>query len=188
MPLFLIVILGSMLLGDIAFWLWADRQAPPHAAPEGLAAAARRSWVGVLLGYLLWFLDRCRRRRGRRTRGCRSRCSRAMYIWHLLILPATLLYIISTSDRRPRAAGSAHRVASARTATIEDAADLGLRDLAAAAGDLAPPRRSLAAAAVAAPPLLTGGGVGAGDAADPPVPHPPHRRSRSPRCRRSWTA
>src|SRR5687767_793131 len=54
-PLFLIIILGSMLLGDVAFWLWGDRKLRRTKHPK-VWRPLLGLWVGVLLGYLLWFL------------------------------------------------------------------------------------------------------------------------------------
>jgi hypothetical protein len=81
----------------------------------------------------------------------------AMYIWHLLILPPTLLYVIVTSTAGLVRRQLARRRERRGSTTIEEAADLGLRG-----ADEAPTvsrRQMLAAAAVAMPPLLTGGGV-----------------------------
>ena len=174
MPLFLIIILGSMLLGDVAFWLWGDRKLRRTRRPK-VWRPLLGLWVGVLLGYLLWFLMLPEQARQAHA-WMPIPVLAAMYIWHLLILPPTLLYIIAGSTvvfvRRPFV-----RRRRARRDTIEDAADLGLRgaplptggrsgaaEAAAAAATAAAQglsRRQVlaAAAAVAVPPLLTGAGV-----------------------------
>ena len=166
MPLFLIVILGSMLLGDVAFWLWGDRKLRRTRHPR-VWRPLLGLWSGVLLGYLLWFLllpEQARQAHAWMPIWVLA----AMYIWHLLILPPTLLYVIATSLVGLVRRTIRRRRAGSRTATIEHATTTA----AAAAADTprdeavaAPPpptlsrRQVLAAAAVAVPPLLTGGGV-----------------------------
>jgi predicted MPP superfamily phosphohydrolase len=151
-PLFLIVILGSMLLGDVAFWVWGDRKLRRTRHPK-VWRPLLGLWGGVLLGYLLWFVLLPQEAR---------QAHAAMYIWHLLILPPTLLYIIATTTiGLVRRAAARRRRPRAETIERVDAADSS-RDGADAAPT--PPtvsrRQVLAAAvAVAVPPLLTGGGV-----------------------------
>jgi len=176
-PLFLIVILGSMLLGDVAFWLWGDCKLRRTWHPK-VWRPLLGLWSGLLVGYLLWFV----------LLPAQARQAHAwmpiwvlagMYIWHLLVLPPTLLYIIATASVAVVSRLLARRRPT-RSATIADAAELGLREAhgpaeAGRAAAVAPPvaaaasaapaqpavsrRQVLAAAAVAVPPLLTGGGV-----------------------------
>lgn len=156
-PLFLIIILGSMLLGDIAFWLWGDRKLRRTKHPK-VWRPLLGLWAGVLLLYLLWFLMLPEQARQAHA-WMPIPLLAAMYIWHLLILPPALLYIIATSSfgvvRRQIARRRRRRRGSA---TIEEAADLGLRGAEEAAPTISR-RQLLASAAVAVPPLLTGGGV-----------------------------
>jgi predicted MPP superfamily phosphohydrolase len=150
-PLFLIVILGSMLLGDVAFWLWGDRKLRRTRHPK-VWRPLLGLWSGVLLGYLLWFLLMPQEARQAHA-WMPVWVLAAMYIWHLLILPPTLLFIIATSlvglVRR-----AIQRRYQPRTETIPD-------DVAAPPLPPTVSRRQVlaAAAAVAVPPLLTGGGV-----------------------------
>ena len=164
MPLFLLVILGSMLLGDVAVWAWGDRKLRRTRHPK-VWRPLLGLWVGVLLGYLLWFVVLPEQARQAHA-WMPIPILAAMYIWHLLILPPTLMYLIADCTvglvRRWRGRRGQPQ-AQASGDTIEHPADLGLRDESAAgAVDVPPPptfsrRQALAAAVVAAPPLLTGG-------------------------------
>jgi predicted MPP superfamily phosphohydrolase len=153
-PLFVFVIVGSMLLGDAAFWIWADRRLRRARRPKVWRPLLGR-WCAVMLAYLAWFV----------LRPAEARHAHAwmpvgvlagMYVWHLLVLPATLVYILIES-----LVGGVARVVRTRrrrrSETIDAPDDLGLRD-----GQPAgiTRRQALAAVATAAvPPLLTGVGV-----------------------------
>src|SRR5687768_450719 len=95
MPLFLLIILGSMLLGDVAFWAWGDRKLR-RTRRARVWRPLLGLWAGVLLGYLLWFVLLPEQARQAHA-WMPAFVLAAMYIWHLLILPPTLLYIIVTS-------------------------------------------------------------------------------------------
>ena len=149
MPLFLIVILGSMLLGDVAFWLWGDRKLR-HTRHPKVWRPLLGLWSGVLLGYLLWFLFLPQEARQAHA-WMPIWVLAAMYIWHLLVLPPTLLYIIATTTTVGLVRRAIARHRRPRADTTQD-------DLAASPPTISR-RQVLAAAAVAVPPLLTGGGV-----------------------------
>ena len=154
MPLFLIVILGSMLLGDVAFWLWGDRKLRRLTRRPKVWRTLLGLWCGWLLGYLLWFI--LFPEQGRQAHAWMPIPVLAViYIWHLLILPPTLLYLVADSFIGQARAWLRRRRALQRV-TIEGPADLGFRD---PAEPTLTRRDALAAALVAVPPLVTGAAV-----------------------------
>ncbi|MEA2708511.1 MAG: uncharacterized protein QOF78_1112 [Phycisphaerales bacterium] len=153
---FFFLILGSMLLGDIAFWLWGDRKLRRTRRAK-IWRPLLGLWAALLLGYLLWFILLPAQARHAHV-WMPIPALALIYIWHLLILPATLLYILIASLVSGIRA-LLHRRSQRRTRpeTIDDAADLGLRD---EAGQATLSRRqALAAAVVALPPLVSVGAV-----------------------------
>src|SRR5688572_18172083 len=85
-----------MLLGDVAFWLWGDRKLRRGTRHPKVWRPLLGLWCGVLLGYLLWFFTFPEQ--GRQAHAWMPVPVLAViYIWHLLVLPATLLYIIVDS-------------------------------------------------------------------------------------------
>src|SRR4051795_8697566 len=87
-----IPIVMTMVLGDVAWWLWADarlrrtRRASVWRPLLGL-------FSGLLLGYLLWFI--VFPNQGRHAHlWVPMPILAAIYLWHLLVLPAVLIGIL----------------------------------------------------------------------------------------------
>src|SRR5688500_14322062 len=89
--MFLLIIV-SVLIADVLWWLWADQKlrGTRHARVWRTLLGV---WSGLLLGYLLWFI----------LFSAAARHAHAwmpiwalaiVYVWHLLVLPATVLLMI----------------------------------------------------------------------------------------------
>lgn len=146
------LILGSVLLGDAAWWLWADRRLARARRP-----VAWRVLLGVFmamqLGYLSWMI--AFPLEARQSHGWMPAWGLALiYIWHLVMLPAGLLMGLGRlAWRGGRAAGG--WLKRRREAGLQE------EDFAAPSPATLSRREALlTAAAVAVPPLLTAGAVG----------------------------
>jgi predicted MPP superfamily phosphohydrolase len=141
--MFFLAIVSFMIVGDIAWWLWADRRLrrlPRARLWRGLVAGFAGLQLAAFFGIML-----------SRFYGLPGLIPASViasaYLWHLLILPATVLSILLAGVtvliyRSGRAVlGGSDRPATAPTAGLSR-------------------REFLSAAAVAAPPLLTGVGLG----------------------------
>jgi predicted MPP superfamily phosphohydrolase len=87
-----VLIVAAVLIGDVAWWLWADRRARATRRPRlwRTLVAAFTAWE---FGYLLWFMafqDAARHAH----QWMPSSILATIYVWHLLVLPITLLILI----------------------------------------------------------------------------------------------
>ena len=172
MIFFAVIIL--IAVGDLFFWWWGDRQLRP----------LRKAWVfrlllAVMMGGLFltlaWWLIFPRTLRGLGG-GFWKPVSAWLYMWHLLVLPATLLGLLfgysvywlgnlftRLVERRPAIAG-ATGTAAAGTASLpvargEDGADRAVGSVTGPAVVYPTRRQLLKAGAVFAPQLLLGGAL-----------------------------
>ena len=133
-----VLIIVTILLGDVAWWWWADRQLRPlRRAPVWRTMLA--AFCAVMIGYVLWLI--LWPESARRAHVWMPMWGLApVYVWHLLVLPVTLVMVALVASGR-----AGWRLVREKAPTNE-------ADLAVAA----PTRRQvLAAAAVALPPLVT---------------------------------
>jgi len=143
-----VIIVCAILIGDVAWWRWADRRARRTRHPK-----IWRSLVAVFtamqMGYVLWFIAFPSLSR-QAHHWVPSPVLASIYLWHLLILPATLLVMIPIQWSTLFVAQKRWRRKLAGEVQPEDFKQ-----------PLVSRREALAAgAAVALPPLLTGGAVG----------------------------
>jgi predicted MPP superfamily phosphohydrolase len=140
-----VLIVGSLLVGDVAWWLWADRRVRRTKHPM-LWRPLVGLFSGLQLGYLLWFITFPTE--GRHAHAWMPiPALAAIYVWHLLVLPMTLLVVIGD--------GTVRAIAWRWRRRQWPVADM----LKTAAPPTFTRRQALGAAAMALPPLLTGGGV-----------------------------
>jgi predicted MPP superfamily phosphohydrolase len=81
-----------VLLGDLAWWLWADRTVRRTHHPR-LWRTLVGIWSALLLGYLLWFILFFPAARHAHA-WMPIPIVAIVYLWHLLILPATVLFML----------------------------------------------------------------------------------------------
>src|SRR5205823_1229153 len=87
-----VLIVLAMLLGDVAWWLWADRLLRRTRRPK-LWRPLLGLFTGLLLGYLVFFL--VFPEQGRHAHlWVPMPVLAGIYLWHLLVLPGTLIGII----------------------------------------------------------------------------------------------
>jgi predicted MPP superfamily phosphohydrolase len=146
------LIVGTVLLGDLAWWLWGDRllrRTKRHVLWRSLLGL----FAGAQLGYILWMLTfPIEARQGHAWLPVWAMAG--IYIWHLLILPIGIVIMIGWG------VGSlVRRIVRRINRRREEGVQVEDFRL--------PARRKLSrrealvtAAAVAIPPLLTGGAVG----------------------------
>jgi uncharacterized protein len=155
--MFFVAILTLMISGDVLWWIWADARLRQVKAPRW-----RRVWrallgvfCGALLGYLVFFiLFPTQGRNAHRWMPLYPLAS--VYVWHLFVLPATLLGLLII--------GSIVRLVRWRRKTVPNADASYPNESPPIAMGGSPPnavsrRALLTAAAVATPPLLLGGAV-----------------------------
>ena len=147
-----VLIVSAVLIGDVAWWLWADRRARRTRRPR-LWRSIVAVFTGCELGYLLWFIAFPQASR-QAHHWVPSPVLAIIYVWHLLILPVTLLILIPVQwsaffvARRPWRRRLMDEV---RPEDFKQPEELTLSR-----------RQALAAAAsLAIPPALTFGAVGA---------------------------
>ena len=155
--MFFIVILTLMISGDVLWWIWADarlRQVKARWWRRGLRALVGL-FCGALLGYLVFFiLFPAQGRNAHRWMPVYPLAS--IYVWHLFVLPATLLglLIIGSIVRLRRWRRNKKSVND--SVERHEASPI-------ATGGSSPEglsrRALLTAAAIATPPLLLGGAV-----------------------------
>src|SRR5690349_5464179 len=88
------LIVGSMILGDVAWWTWADRRLRRGTRLPALWRVLLALFSGSMLGYLAWFVafpDAGRHAH----RWMPGSILAAIYLWHFLVLPATLVAIVA---------------------------------------------------------------------------------------------
>jgi predicted MPP superfamily phosphohydrolase len=138
MSIFLLI-LGSIVAADIAWWWFVhrlcNRLAHPGAWKWGVGL-----FMGVQLGLILWII--AARRIGPDTPGPPDWVMSFVYLWHLLVMPATLLVALMWGLFAGVRTGW-DRLRGKPAPTVDSAR-----------------RRFIASAAIAAPPVLTGGLVG----------------------------
>jgi predicted MPP superfamily phosphohydrolase len=145
-----LIIVASVLIGDVAWWLWADRRAKRTRRPR-LWRSLLATFTALQFGYILWFImfpDQ-----GRHAHQWLPAPVLAMvYVWHLLILPITLLILIPVQWSALFVARKPWRRKLADELRPEDFKQ----------PEISVTRREAlaAAATVALPPLLTVGAVG----------------------------
>jgi predicted MPP superfamily phosphohydrolase len=87
-----VIIVCAVLIGDVAWWQWADRRARETRRPR-LWRTLLALFTAAQLGYLLWFITFPDRGRHAHL-WVPSSILAMIYLWHLLILPITLLILI----------------------------------------------------------------------------------------------
>jgi predicted MPP superfamily phosphohydrolase len=107
-----VLIVSAVLIGDLAWWQWAHRRLGRTRRPR-LTRTLLGLFTGAQLGYVLWFITFPEF--GRRAHlWMPAPLLASIYLWHLLILPITLLILIPVQwstllvvrrRRRRRAAG-----------------------------------------------------------------------------------
>src|SRR6185295_8854793 len=87
-----VLIVSAVLIGDVAWWLWADRRARSTRRPR-LWRSLVAGFTGFEFGYMLWFIafpDAARHAH----QWVPSSILATIYVWHLFVLPITLLILI----------------------------------------------------------------------------------------------
>lgn len=151
-----------MVVGDAAWWTWADRRLRRTRHPM-LWRPLIGLFSAVQLGYLVWLI--AFPREGRHAHAWMPIFAlAAIYVWHLLVLPAALVAILAGRIFGSISALSRRLLRSRvfSTGQLESSAAADRRD---PLGQIDPSiggitrRQALAAAAVAVPPLVLGGAV-----------------------------
>src|SRR5439155_16909468 len=92
------LIVASMMLGDAAWWMVADRRLRRTRHPK-LWRPLLGLFSGFQLGYLLWFITFPSQ--GRHAHAWMPiRILASIYVWHILILPASLVLIVVSGAAR----------------------------------------------------------------------------------------
>src|SRR6476661_7382586 len=155
--MFFVAILALMIGGDVLWWVWADARLRRTDA-RWWWRAALATFAGLMLGYLLFFI--LFPWQGRHAHHWMPVYPLAgIYVWHLFVLPGTLLgiLVIGTIVRIRR--WIKHRFAHGHAASKETP-DQSPKATDGGSSQRGLSRRELiAAAAVAAPPLILGGTV-----------------------------
>jgi predicted MPP superfamily phosphohydrolase len=150
--MFFFMIMGLLLLGDVAWWLWADlqlRRLPRRRLWRSLLAIFNSLWLGYLLFFLLfpWWGRVAHHRIPPVPLAC-------VYVWHIFVLPITIFAILAyeTTSAGTQLFARFRKPKPAKPKEPEpDAATPKARTFTR--------RQALAGALVAAPPLLMGGMV-----------------------------
>src|SRR5690349_2852875 len=88
-----VVIVAAVLLGDVAWWIWADRRLKHSTRRPRLWRMLLAIFSGFQLGYMCWFIafqDQARHAHY----WVPSFVLASVYLWHLLILPIALLMVV----------------------------------------------------------------------------------------------
>lgn len=146
-----VLILGAVLLGDVAWWLWADRRLKRRTRHPKIWRTLLGIFSGFQLGYLLWFIafqDQARHAHY----WVPATVLASIYLWHLMILPITLLLVIG--ERTVTLTWCAIRKWFIRPKEQMQSPPIAMGGLSR--------REALTSAMVALPPLLTFGAAGRG--------------------------
>jgi predicted MPP superfamily phosphohydrolase len=147
-----VIIVGAVVLGDVAWWLWADRRLKKRTRRPRLWRTLLAIFSGFQLGYMLWFIgfqDAARHAHY----WVPAPVLASVYLWHLLILPITLVMVIGERTWALVRAGM-RQLLAVKTEPLRDpdpSPGIAIPGLSR--------RQALASAMVAIPPLLTGGAV-----------------------------